>query len=926
MRTHRKLLIGIGIAIAVLLAALILLPFAFRDRIEARLASQLSRSYDARVAWRRARLSVLRDFPNATLRLDEPTVVGVRAFATDTLVRMGELRLVVDLGSVWRNYRSGAPIVVREIALERPAVRLRVLTDGRANWDIARATGDTGGGALDVTLRELRISGGTLTLDDQEARLEASLAGLAGALRGDFARERFRLEARTRVDTASLEFGGVPYLSRAAVALDADVDADLPAHRYTLAGVTLRLNRLALSLAGTVTAAGAHPALDLTFSSPSTAFRDILSLVPALYRRDFERLRTAGRMSVSGRVRGMVKPDTLPAFALRARVENGAFQYPSLPLPARDIFLDLALDNPGGVADATVTTIERLRATVGGRPLAGRLVLRTPVTDPDVDLRLVGSLDLADLARTVKLEGVTSIAGLVSADVLMRARLSDVDARRYDRVDARGTVHATRVAVRASALPQALAIDTVALRLTPRAAELGTLAGRIGGSDVQASGSLDNVLGFALRGDELRGRATVRSRRFDLMELVPKQRSAGVLLVPPHVDFALDAAADRVDYGAIVATDVRGDLRVKDRRVTLDSIRMQMLRGTVVANGFYETQNPARPTFDATLRLAEVDVPSAFGAMQTVQRLAPIARRAQGTIGGTFALAGTMDSAMVPVFTELDGRGALDAARLGLQGSRVFGRLADALSIEQLRSPSLEALRFSYALADGRVTVQPFTVGVAGVQLTVGGSHGVDGTLGYDLQLAVPRALVDGATRGAVTRLAARAGKAGIDLGAGEGVRLAARVSGTFADPAVAVSFAGIATSLREAARDAVRQQIETRAAAVRERVDSAAEEGRRRARAEAERAIAAAEAEAAQMRERAHAAADTLRRRAGERADSLVARTANPLARGAAQLAADRLKREADQQADRLLRAASARADSLVARARLRADSLTSP
>ncbi|HYD53032.1 MAG TPA: AsmA-like C-terminal region-containing protein, partial [Gemmatimonadaceae bacterium] len=704
---------------------------------------------------------------------------------------------------------------------------------------------------------------------------------------------------------------------------DANVDADLPAHRFQLSGVTLRLNQLALALDGTVTTAAPHPALDLTFSSPSTAFGDILSLVPALHRREVERLRTSGRMSVSGRVRGVVKPDTFPAFAVRARVENGSFQDPSLPLPAREIDLQLALDNAGGPADATVLTVDRLRATIGGRRLDGRLVLRTPVSDPDVDLRLVGSLDLGALARTVRLGGVQSLAGLVAADVALRARVSDVDARRYERVDARGAVYGSRVVARASALPQALAVDTLALRLTPRAAELGTLALRLGASDLTATGSIDNLLGFALRGDELRGRATVRSRRFDLKALIPEKRSEGVVPVPARVDFAIEAAADRVDYGAIAATNVRGDLRVRDRRVTLDSIRMEMLRGTVIANGHYETRDASRPTFDATLRLAAVDVPSAFAAMQTVQRLAPIARRATGTVGGSFTIAGAMDSAMVPVFAELDGRGALDAAQLGLQGSRVFERLAETLAIEQLRNPSLGALRLAYSVTDGRVTVQPFTVSVAGIQLVVGGSHGVDGTLGYDLQLAVPRALLDGATRGAVTRLAARAGKAGVDLGTGEGVRLAARVTGTATNPTVAMSFAGIATSLREAAREAVRQQVETRVSAVRERADSAAEAGRRRAREEAERVLAAASAESAEIRARARALADSLRRRAAERADSLANRATNPIARQAAQLAATRAKREADAQAERLLRAAEARADSVMVRARQRADSL---
>ena len=47
-----------------------------------------------------------------------------------------------------------------------------------------------------------------------------------------------------------------------------------------------------------------------------------------------------------------------PSFAINTKVDNAAFQYPDLPLPARDIFVDLSLTNPGGSADSTVVKLD----------------------------------------------------------------------------------------------------------------------------------------------------------------------------------------------------------------------------------------------------------------------------------------------------------------------------------------------------------------------------------------------------------------------------------------------------------------------------------------------------------------------------------------------------------------------------------------
>lgn len=728
MRIRGKLALGAGLLALSIVLVLFLVPLLYRDRIAARLKTEIASSVNARVDWRSASVGLLRDFPSASLSLEDLSVVGVAPFAGDTLATMRNARLVLELGSVIGFLRHGDPIVVREIVLRQPRVALRVLPDGRANWDITKASSSTtkkSDRAVGVTLRNLQISDAAITLDDQHANLTLALHGVNETLSGDFASEKFLLSTRTRVDSAFVRFAGIPWLSRVAIQLNADVDADLRANRFTFRRDTLRLNELLLAFDGSATLGKPDMALDLTFAAPGTAFRDILSLVPAVYAEDFATLRTTGTMSVAGRVRGKYGPDAFPALALQARVENGAFKDPSLPLPARGIFMELAVDNPGGHIDSTVVNLKRFHAEIGGRPVDARLVVRTPVSDPDVDLRLRGALDLADVARTVKLPDVSGLAGLVSADVAMRARFSDIDASRFDRVTASGSASASRVALRSATMPHAMAIDTMALRFTPRAAQLTTLTARVGHSDIRATGSLDNLLGYVMHDEELRGTGSVTSSHFDLAEWQSKDKTTEVIPVPTRVDFSLDAAADRVSYGALELNDVRGKLHVKDQRVTLDDLRMNTLRGNIVASGAYDTRDLARPAFDVDLQLASVDIPAGFAALTTVQKLAPIARWAQGNVSGTVAIKGLVGSDMTPVLGSLTGKGDLRTEKLVLQNASALSKLSSSLASGQLLSPSLGAVRLAFDVANGRVNVKPFDLTAGGVTIPLGGANGI---------------------------------------------------------------------------------------------------------------------------------------------------------------------------------------------------------
>jgi hypothetical protein len=926
MRIRGKLALGAGALVLSILLALLLIPLLFRDRIATRLKTEIASSVTARVDWRSASVGLLRDFPNASLSLDDLSVVGMAPFQGDTLASVKQARLVLELASVIGFVRRGDPIVVREIVLHEPRVGLRVLHDGRANWDIVRPSSSatsTDSKAVAVTLRNLQLSDATVTLDDQRSRLALALHGLDESLRGDFASEKFVLSTRTTVDSAFVRFAGVPWLSRVALHVNADVDADLRSKRFTVRSDTLRLNKLLVAFAGSATLGTPDATLDLTFASPGTAFRDILSLVPAVYAHDFDKLRTAGTMSVSGRVRGLYGPHAFPALALRARVENAGFQYPSLPLPARGIFMDLAVDNPGGDVDSTVVALKRFHAELGGRAVDARLVVRTPVSDPDVDLRLVGALDLADLARTVKLTGVNTLAGLVSADVAMRARLSDVDGSHYDRIVASGTATGSRIVMRTASLPHAVAVDTAALRITPRAAQLTAFAARAGNSDVRATVSLDNLLGFVMRGDDLRGTGSVTSSHFDLAEWESNDETTEVIPVPPRVDFTLNAAATRVTYGAVALNDVHGTLRVKDQRVTLDDLRMATMGGTIAVTGGYDTHDPTRPAFDLDLQLASVDIPSSFAALTTVQKLAPIARWARGSVSGTMSMKGLLASDMTPVFSALTGRGDLKTDRLVVQNAPILEKLSGALSLDQLRSPSLGTVRLAFDVADGRVNVKPFDVNAGGVTMTVGGSNGIDQSLAYDLALALPRAALGEAATGAVQRLATKAGGSASSLAAGQVVKIAAKVVGTVSSPTVSTSFAGMANSLGEATKSAATGMVNAHVAEAKQKADSAATEARRRATEEASRIVAEADQQAAAIRAQARALADSARSRANLRADSLLARATNPAARIAAQAATDRLRREADQQSERIVREADTRADGVVAEARRRSSAI---
>ena len=903
MKRPTRILAAAGTLLVLLLALLLVLPLLFRDRIAQRARLEANRNLNAHVDWRDAGLTFFRDFPNLTLTLDDLTAAGVGRFQGDTLAAVRHLRVVLDLASVLGNLTGGRPIVVRAVELDQPCLSLIALEDGTANWDITKkapaAEPQAAAKPVAISLRRFEISDGAVAFDNRRAKLQATLRGYNQSLSGDFSRDLVGIQTKADADTVSVTFAGIPYLNRVALGVTADVKADLARKSYTLQDTELRLNDLRLGVSGSANTAGKNLGLDLAFKAPSTNFRSILSLVPAVYAHDFEKVKTAGTFAVNGRVKGEYGDSAFPSFALNAKVDNAAFQYPDLPLPARDIVMDLSLTNPGGSADSTLVKLDRFHLLVGRNPVDARMVLRTPVSDPDLDLRVKGKVDLADVRRTLKLEGIDQLAGTVAADALVRTRMSFIDRKQYDKVAASGTVDVGDLTVKGKALPKPLAIQQASLRLAPERAELRSFKGSVGSSDVQATGTLENLLGFVMRDDTLRGTATVKSDRFNLDEWRSGEGDLQIIPVPPKIDFGLDATVAELTYDKLKMTDARGRLRVKDQRVTLENFRMNTLGGAIGVTGFYETTNPAKPTFDVGLKLTRLDIPSAFQAFTTVQMLAPVARYAVGRVSTDLHLNGALGRNMMPLFPALSGKGSLQTSEMVLKDFPALEKVVDVTKLRFLDNPTLQALRTAFQIRDGRLFVEPFDVKLGGTTMNVSGSNGLDQSLRYTLGLRVPRALMGGAANQALTGLVSKAGQAGVDLAAAPEIPLGIQVGGTVTNPTVTADVGSVASSVKEGVQQAVQQAATQKLSA------------------EAAKLVQEAERKAASIRQEGQALADKVKQEGYQQADSLTARATNPMLQLAAKPAADQLRKQADSKAADIVREANQRADSLVAQAR---------
>ncbi len=932
MKWIKRLFAAIGILLLLLILAAVLIPILFKDKIEAAVKQQVNNSLNATVDWGDWDLTIISTFPNAGFEVKDVKVCNVAPFEGTCLARIGELQATVGLMSLF-----GDQILIKSVALDKPIIHVKVLEDGRANYDIAKADSttaelpaDTAATLFNVKLSEYTITDGHVIYDDATLPMLMDLAGLDHTGEGDFNQDLFVLKTVTHSDSVTVVFDGVKYLKNVKADIKADLDMDMPNMKFTFKENEATINQLTLGFDGWLAMPTDDIAMDIKWDTKKTDFGTLLSLVPAEFASNLAGVDMSGKAAFNGYVKGTYNEKQMPGFGVVINVDNGRFKYPDLPASVENIFVDCKITSPEGKdMDGMVVDLKRFAMSMAGNPVEARMLLKTPMSDPNVDAALKANLDLASVKKVVPM-GTDDLQGIFNANVAMAGRMSDVEAGRYEKFKAEGSLQLKGMNYKSDSLPYGIGISDLLFNFSPQFLQLANYDGTVGGSDLHATGRVDNYLQWWLKDSTLAGNFNVSSNKFDLNELMgpsaPEDTAAAagdtsqlsVIEVPKKVDFRMTMGVKQVIYDKMVLENCKGALHVHDQRVDLKDVFFNLFKGSALMSGAYDTKNPAKPTIAFTYDVRDFDIEQTVQYMETVQKMAPIAKNCKGAFSTDLKMTADLDAHMMPVMQSLSGDGTLKTKSVKLVGVKVLEQVNKYLKNPKLDNPTLQDISFSYEFRDGKMITKPFDVKLDQVKARVGGSTAfADQRIDYDMTAKVPTDMFGAGASDAVAGLLGKAGSAlGTNIALPKEIDMTGKITGTVTDPVFKPVFGGGGSNVK----DAVITEIKDKA---NEEIAKKKEELIAQAKAERDKLIAAAEKQAADAKAKAREEAARVKKQAYDAADAEVAKVTNPLARAGAKLVADKAKKEADKKEQQFIAEADKRADGIVVVARQKGDDL---
>jgi AsmA-like C-terminal region len=797
----KKILKIVGVLFLLIVASLFAIPYFFKDQIKAKIADAINQKVDAKVSFADADLSLFSNFPNANVTLNKLLIINKAPFLGDTLVSLGELELKMSVKELFKG--KDEAIAIQGIRSKNGLINIIFNKEGLGNFDIALKEAskkdDGKSKPLALKIHEYKIENFRFKYTDQGSQIKMVIDSLNHQGTGDFEASKLDLVTKSTAKI-SMDMGKVNYMKNVALTLDATLGIDLEKSKYTFKENKAMINQLPLEFDGFIQMVEAGQDYDLKFKTPTSSFKNFLGLIPATYASSLNGVKTTGDFTIVGFAKGMLTDTTVPKFNIAIASQNGSFQYPNLPKSVQNIVIDTKIINETGVMNDTYVNLDKLSFKIDQDAFDAKAHIKNISTNALVDAALKGTINLANISKAYPVKLAKPLTGILKADVTTKFDMQSVEKSQYQNINNAGIIGLTGFNYADGG--KNIHISNALVQFNPSKVNLKQFDATTGKSDISITGVLDNFYGFMFRKQELKGNFNMVSNQIAVSDFMTSGaeptktvKKAEPMKIPAFLNCTLTAKANTVLYDNLVLKAVSGKLIINDQKVTMQNVKTSIFGGTIGVNGDVSTKAKV-PTFAMNLNLNQVDIAQSFTQLDMLKKIAPIAGVIDGKFNSNIKLNGNLDPIeMKPDMKSVKGdlMGQLQKTSVNASKSTLLTALTTNLKFIDMKKLSLNDVKAFLSFSDGKVNVKPFDLKYQDLKATIGGTHGFDQNMNYNLKFDVPAKYL-AALGGDANKILAKLSPT--DISKLESIPVNAVMTGNFSSPKVTTDIKSGLTAL----------------------------------------------------------------------------------------------------------------------------------
>lgn len=741
----KKIVKAVIITFLVLLIALISIPFLFKDKIVEIVKKTANKNINATLNFKETNLSLLTNFPDASLEINDVAIINKEPFLGDTLFFSKKLSINLKITELFKN--ESETLNIKSIATENSLVQILFNKDNLGNYDIAKKTDtakDTTASAFSLNINSYEIENLKFIYFDVNSQIKLKADNIYHTGTGNFAQEIVDLDTKTKANI-SFDMENVNYLNKVPVKLDAILGIDLKNAKYTFKENTGYINQLPLEFNGFIQLLEENQLYDVVFKTPTSSFKNLLALLPKQYAGNLNAIKTAGNFDLKGIVKGTLSKTTIPTLDISFISKNAMFKYTDLPKAVNNIYLNANIINKTGFVKDTYVNINNTSFKIDKDVFNANGSISNITNNPFINLNAKGTINLDNLHKVYPIALEKQLEGILKADVATSFDMNSIDKGTYQNIKNKGEISVSNFKFAGENVANPFYIDKTAVKFNTNTITLKEFNAKTGTSDLAVNGDLNNFYGFLFKNQKLKGNFTLKSNNFKVDDFLSKEESTTEkqettkLKIPDFLDISLKTTAKKVVYDNITLANVSGALLIKDEAVSLKNVKTDAFGGQIGFTGNVSTKEEISK-FNMNLDLEKLRISEAFSDLEMLKAIAPIAKSIEGKINSTINVSGLLGEDMTPNLNSISGDlfGKLLNPQLKPSKSKLLSTVSSKVDFLDVSKLNLDGINALLTFNKGQVTIKPFDLNYKDIGIKVGGKHGFNNVMNYNITFDVP--------------------------------------------------------------------------------------------------------------------------------------------------------------------------------------------
>ncbi|MBL0741565.1 AsmA family protein [Chryseolinea lacunae] len=616
MKTFRKILLYLALAVGVLVVSLTVSVFLFKDKIINQFIREANKQLSTPVKVGKIDISVWQNFPRLSIVMHDVYVEDSQP-GQYPLLTAREISFQLSLVDVWNeNY------AIKGLQISDSETNLKIDDKGVNNYTIAK--GDGGGatkGSITFELKNVNLKNTRVHYTDNRSEQRLSFFSKALVASIHTASDIYNIDAAGDLTTEKIEVNRTSFLAGRVFDVESQLTYDDVQKILTIKPSLLNLSNAGFDVSGTYSWKKKNY-IDLVVKGKDTDIQTLLSLVPGTASKKLEKYKSSGDVYFNAKLKGEIGNRRSPGISIDFGFKNATVFHPDYKSRIEDASLDGSFASPE-VLDVSRASLvlKNINGKLNGESFAANFILHD-FENPEVISDFKGRVDAASVLNFYPIENLTDVSGALLVDVSFKGRVALLKKRATaQQVSTQGTIDLQNIGLTYGEEKIKLRSLMGNLQFSNNDLALSNVSGFMGNSDFTFNGFFKNIVTFLLFENQPIGIETdLKSNFLDVDQLFAigfgkphagknQQYEFGI---SRNINLNFNCDVKGLRYKRFHAENIKGDLLVKNEMAVARKITLHAMGGDMTLAGIVDAHNPKAIDVVSNAKFEGIYVDSVF--------------------------------------------------------------------------------------------------------------------------------------------------------------------------------------------------------------------------------------------------------------------------------------------------------------------------